>query len=149
MCQPGRVQSGLCLPSRFGSNFRIMIESSSGPGIAFKAFLVSARVWVPLSNKIRVQVGSVQHIYGLFGFGYKYLDPWRPLLQILQIHSSMLVGLLFSSSHSFSTGFRSEDWNGHSRNLVLCSVTHLCVVSHLLIFLSVGIWYNPWCHASK
>ncbi len=24
--------------------------------------------------------------------------------------------------------FRSEDWNGHSRSLVLCSVTHFCVV---------------------
>ncbi len=80
-------------------------------------------------------------------------------LQILQIPRSMLV-LLFSSPHSF----RSEDWNGHSRSLVLCSVTHFCVVfevcvwiivrledpnmahykisnrvSHLLIFLSVGI----------
>ncbi len=49
-------------------------------------------------------------------------------LQILQIHSSMTVLLLFSSPHSFSTGFRSEDWNGHSRSLVLCSVTHFCVV---------------------
>ncbi len=88
-------------------------------------------------------------------------------LQILQIHSSMTVLLLFSSPHSFSTGFRSEDWNGHSRSLVLCSVTHFCVVffkcvwiivrledpnmahykisnrvSHLLIF-------YPWCHVSK
>ncbi len=49
-------------------------------------------------------------------------------LQILQIHSSMTVLLLFSSPHSFSTGFRSEDWNGHSSSLVLCSVTHFCVV---------------------
>ncbi len=31
-------------------------------------------------------------------------------LQILQIHSSMTVLLLFSSPYSFSTGFRSEDW---------------------------------------
>ncbi len=37
-------------------------------------------------------------------------------LQILQIHSSMTVLLLFSSPHSFSTGFRSEDWNDHSRS---------------------------------
>ncbi len=49
-------------------------------------------------------------------------------LQILQTHSSMTVLLLFSSPHSFSTGFRSEDWNGHSRSLVLCLVTHFCVV---------------------
>ncbi len=34
-------------------------------------------------------------------------------LQILQIHS------FFSSVHSFSTGLRSEDWNGHSRSLLL------------------------------
>ncbi len=39
----------------------------------------------------------------------------------------MTVVLLFSSPHSFSTGFRSEDWHGHSRSLVLCSVTHFCV----------------------
>ncbi len=82
--------------------------------------------------------------------------------------------LLFSSLHSCSTGFRSEDWNGQSRSSVLCPVTHFCVVfevcvwiivrledlnmahykisnrvSHLLIFLSVCIWYNPWCHVSK
>ncbi len=49
-------------------------------------------------------------------------------LQILQIHSSMTVLLLFSSPHTFSTGFRSEDWDGHSRSLVLCPVTHFCVV---------------------
>ncbi len=49
-------------------------------------------------------------------------------LQILQIASSMTVLLLFSSPHSLSTGFRSEDWNGHSRSLVLFSVTHFCVV---------------------
>ncbi len=48
-------------------------------------------------------------------------------LQILQIHSSMLVLLLFSSPHSFSTGFRSEDWNGHGKSLILCLVTHFCV----------------------
>ncbi len=47
-------------------------------------------------------------------------------LQILQIHSSMTL-LLFSSPHSSSTGFRSEVRNGHSRSLLLCSVTHLCV----------------------
>ncbi len=41
-----------------------MVGSASGPGSTFKAFLGSARVRVPLSNKIRVRVGSVQHIYG-------------------------------------------------------------------------------------
>ncbi len=51
-------------PAGFGSNFRIVVGSVSGPGSTFKAFLGSARVRVPLSNKIRVRVGSVQHIYG-------------------------------------------------------------------------------------
>ncbi len=41
-----------------------MVGSASGPGSTFKAFLGSARVRVPLSNKRRVRVGSVQHIYG-------------------------------------------------------------------------------------
>ncbi len=41
-----------------------MVGSASGPGSTFKAFLGSTRVRVPLSNKIRVRVGSVQHIYG-------------------------------------------------------------------------------------
>ncbi len=49
-------------------------------------------------------------------------------LQTLQIPSSMLVLLLFSSPHSFSKGFRPEDWNGHSRSLVLCSVTNLFLI---------------------
>ncbi len=48
-------------------------------------------------------------------------------LQILQIHSSMLVLLLFSSPHSFSVGFRSEDRDSHGKRFILCSVTHFCV----------------------
>ncbi len=43
----------------------------------------------------------------------------------------------FSSPHSFSTGFRSEDWNGHSRRLVLCSVTHFCVVFEVFVWIIV------------
>ncbi len=60
-------------------------------------------------------------------------------LQILQIHSSMTVLLLFSSLHSFSTGFRSEDWNDHSRSLVLCSVTHFCVVFEVCVWIIVRL----------
>ncbi len=60
-------------------------------------------------------------------------------LQILQIHSSMTVLLPFSSPHSFSTGFRSEDWNGHSRSLVLCSVTHFCVVFVVCVWIIVRL----------
>ncbi len=48
-------------------------------------------------------------------------------LQILQIHSSMLVLILFSSPHSFSVGFRSEDRDSNGKIFILCSVTHFCV----------------------
>ncbi len=47
--------------------------------------------------------------------------------------------LLFSSPHSFSTGFRSEDWNGHSRSLVLCLVTHFCVVFEVCVRIIVRL----------
>ncbi len=62
-------------------------------------------------------------------------------LQILQIHGSMTVLLLFSSPHSFSTGFRSEDWNGHSRSLVLCYfVLVLIFVFGLLYGWKIQTW---------
>ncbi len=38
-----------------------------------------------------------------------------------------------------STGFRSEDWNGHSRSLVLCSVTHFCVVFEVCVWIIVRL----------
>ncbi len=97
-------------------------------------------------------------------------------LQILQIHNSMTVHLLFSSVHSL-VFYRVQvrGLNGHSRSLVLCSVTHFCVVfevyvwiivqledpnmahykisnraSHLLIFyLLVFDRIHVKCHASK
>ncbi len=74
----------------------------------------------------------------------------------------MTVLLLFSSPHSFSVGFRSEDWDRHGKRLILCSVNHFCVYLGLLSwwkiqtrpiirflseedgfdFLSVGIWWK-------
>ncbi len=60
-------------------------------------------------------------------------------LQFLQIHSSMTVLLFFSSPHSCSTEFRSEDWTGHSRSLVLCSVTHFCVVLEVCVWIIVRL----------
>ncbi len=65
-------------------------------------------------------------------FGEHLIRDQRPFLhteslQILQIHSSMLVLLLFSSPHSSSTGFRSEDWDSHGKSFIVCSVTHFCV----------------------
>ncbi len=65
-------------------------------------------------------------------------------LHILQIHSSMTVLLLFSSPHSFSTGFRSEDWNGHSRSLVLCSVTHFVLFLRFVFGLLYGWKIQTW-----
>ncbi len=77
-------------------------------------------------------------------FGEHLMRDQRPFLhteslQILQIHSSMLVLLLFSSPHSFSIGFRSEDGNGHSRSLVLWSVTHFCVVFEVCVWIIVRL----------
>ncbi len=45
----------------------------------------------------------------------------------------------FSSPHSFSTGFMSEDWNGQSRSLVLCSATHFCVVFEVCVWIIVRL----------
>ncbi len=42
-------------------------------------------------------------------------------------------------THSFSTGFRSGNWNGHSRSLVLCPVTHFCVVFEVCIWIIVRL----------
>ncbi len=77
-------------------------------------------------------------------FGEHLIRDQRPFLhpeslQILQIHSSMLVLLLFSSPHSFSTGLRSGNWNGHSRSLDLCPVTHFCVVFEVCIWIIVRL----------
>ncbi len=60
-------------------------------------------------------------------------------LQILQIHISMTVLLLFSSPHSFSTGFRSEDWNGHSRSLV-CAQWPIVVLFLRFVFGLLSGW---------
>ncbi len=92
-------------------------------------------------------------------FGEHLIRDQRPFLhpeslQIVQIHSSMLVLLQFSSPRSFSIGFRSEYLDGHGRSFILCSVTHFWVdfdgwfgllswwIFFNFFFLSVGI-YNP------
>ncbi len=51
----------------------------------------------------------------------------------------MTVLLLSSSPRTFSTGFMSEDWNGHSRSLLLCSVTHVCVVFEVCVWIIVRL----------
>ncbi len=62
MCRSGAVRS-------------VSSQQGSGPGSIFKAFLGSAQVRVSLSNKIRVRVGSVQHIYRSLRFGYEFFNP--------------------------------------------------------------------------
>ncbi len=57
---------------------------------------------------------------------FRFTAPWQ-------------VILLFSSPHSFSTGFRSEDWNGHSRSLVLCPMIHFCVVFEVCVWIIVWL----------
>ncbi len=67
-------------------------------------------------------------------------------LQTLYIHSSMTVLLLFSSPQLFSTGFRSEDWNGHSRSLVLCLVTHFCIAFKICFWIIVQLEDENMAH---
>ncbi len=59
-------------------------------------------------------------------------------LQIIQIQLHVSASSL-QFTHSFSIRFRSEDWNGHSRSLVLCSVTHLCVVFEVCVWIIVRL----------
>ncbi len=51
----------------------------------------------------------------------------------------MTVLLLFCLPHSSSTGFRSGDWNGHSRSSVLSSVIHSCVVFEVYVWIIVRL----------
>ncbi len=71
----GRGAVGSVFPARFGSNFRIMDGSASGPGRTFKAFLGSAR----FGSHFQIKYGSgsvpCSIFTGLFGFGYEFLDP--------------------------------------------------------------------------
>ncbi len=62
----------------------------------------------------------------------------------LQIHRSMTL-LLFRSSHSSSTGFKSEDWNSR-RSLVLCSVTRCCVVFEACVWIIVRLEDRNMAH---
>ncbi len=42
-------------------------------------------------------------------------------------------------THSFSTGFWSEDWNGYSRSLILCSINNFCVYFEVCIWIVVRL----------
>ncbi len=58
-----------------------------------------------------------------------------------QLH---VVLLLFSSPHSFSTGFRSEDGIAIAEAWFLCSVTHFCVVFEFVFGLLSGWKIQTW-----
>jgi len=63
----------------------------------------------------------------------------------IQIHSRPIrfpapCWCFFSSvHHSFSIGFRSEDWNDRSGSLGLCSLTHFCVVFEVCVWIIVWL----------
>ncbi len=71
-----------------------MVGSASGPGSTFKAFLGSARVRVPLSNKIRVRVSSVEHIYRSLRVRVRILGPVKTSSSGYRLVSSKLVKML-------------------------------------------------------
>ncbi len=71
-----------------------MVGSASGPGSTFMAFLGSARVRVPLSNKIRVRVGSVQHIYGSLRVRVRFFGPVKT--STLEYLSESRMSVFFS-----------------------------------------------------
>ncbi len=79
-----------------------MVGSASGPGSTFKAFLGSARVRVPLSNKIRVRVGSVQHIYGSLRVRVQIFGPVKTSTMIIPciLVLSVLFDFVWSTSYS-------------------------------------------------
>ncbi len=68
----------------------------------------------------------------------------RPFLhpESLQIFRFTASPLQFT--HSSSTGFRSEDWNGYSRSLVLCSVTHFVLFLRFVLGLLYGWKIQSW-----
>ncbi len=68
--------SRVCVfPAVFGSNFRIMVGSASGPGSTFKAFLGLRG----FGSHFQIKYGSgsvpCSIFTGLFVFGYEFLDP--------------------------------------------------------------------------
>ncbi len=69
-----------------------MVGSASGTGTTFKAFLGSTRVRVPLSNKIRVRIGSAQHIYGSLRIRVRIFGPVKTSVCVLHVcHLCLLL----------------------------------------------------------
>ncbi len=74
--------------------------------------------------------------------GFRSENTWQEIRDhsFIQNHSGSFrfTASSLQFTHSSSTGFRSEDWNGYSRNLVLCSVTHFCMVFRFVFGLLSG-----------
>ncbi len=83
---------------RSGSVRSVSSQQGSGLGSIFKAFLGSAQVRVSLSNKIRVRVGSVQHIY-------RSLRVWVRIFEPVKTSTSQhnKVDAKDQGNHDFST----------------------------------------------
>ncbi len=67
-----------------------MVGCASGPGSTFKPFLGSIQVRVPLSNKIRVRVGSVQHIYRSLRVRVQIFGPVKTSRLLSQVQETVL-----------------------------------------------------------
>ncbi len=95
-----------------------MVGSAPGPGSTFKAFLGSARVRVPLSNKIRVRVGSVQHIYGSLRVRVRIFGPVKTSSARQVWHRlrhrpvRLCVGYGVGSTQKYKLGFICEKLKG-------------------------------------
>ncbi len=61
---------------------------------------------------------------------FRFTDPWRCFFSSVNSCSSG-----FRSENSCSPGFRSEDRNGRRRSLLLCSLTHFCVVFEVCVWI--------------
>ncbi len=118
-----------------------MIGSVSGPGSTFKAFLGSARVRVPLSNKI--QVGSVQHIYRSLQVRVQIsghvktstLDSFFPLVA--------LVRLTFSVGRNFFFFFLIQHLINKCMLMNLYIVTKVFNIKPVL-FHQYYLWFKLW-----
>ncbi len=100
-------------------------QSSSRQGSGLGGLLTSSPILTAARASMAVSSGSGAAVATTpeGGSPTAILQPHR----ILQIHGSMTVLLLFSSPHSFSVGFRSEDRDSNGKKFILCLVTHFCV----------------------
>ncbi len=94
----------------------------------------------PLDSQIHDGASSLQFTHLLQGSGQRTHDKRSEIIPSYRISPDPLDSQIHDGAsslqftHSSSTGFRSEDWDSHSRSLVLCSVSHFCVVFEVFIW---------------